>query len=231
MNRALLEKPFEPAQIRQRRGRNGVLDYIEGWSVIQRLNDALDGAWSFEITHHEVRGDEVVVLGRLTADGVTKMAFGGSQVTREKESGLPVSLGDDLKAGATDALKKCATFLGVGLHLYAEKPLSGRGPRPAPRGDSRAVAQPAAAAGGNGGPPPASASAVASAASGNGVGGDRATERQLEAILRVARAKGLTPTDVDGMSLRTFGRKPGQLTRAEASSLIKKLSNLTRRTA
>ena len=30
MNRALLEKPFEPAQIRQRKGRNGVLDYIEG---------------------------------------------------------------------------------------------------------------------------------------------------------------------------------------------------------
>lgn len=29
MNRALLEKPFEPAQIRQRKGRNGVLDYVE----------------------------------------------------------------------------------------------------------------------------------------------------------------------------------------------------------
>lgn len=26
--------------------------------------------------------------------------------------------GDDLKAAATDALKKCATLLGVGLHLY-----------------------------------------------------------------------------------------------------------------
>ena len=55
MNRALLEKPFEPAQIRQRKGRNGVLDYVEGHNVIHRLNEALDGAWSFEITHHEVR--------------------------------------------------------------------------------------------------------------------------------------------------------------------------------
>ena len=29
MNRELLEKPFEATQIRQRQGRNGVLDYIE----------------------------------------------------------------------------------------------------------------------------------------------------------------------------------------------------------
>ena len=70
MNRALLEKPFEPAQIRQRKGRNGVLDYVEGHSVIARLNAALDGAWSFEITHHEIREDEVLVIGRLAAEGV-----------------------------------------------------------------------------------------------------------------------------------------------------------------
>src|SRR4030095_14054513 len=98
MSRALLEKPFEPAQIRQRKGRNGVLDYVEGHTVIARFNAALDGAWSFEVTHHEVREDEVVVLGRLSAEGITKMRFGVSQVTREKGGGALVSLGDDLKA-------------------------------------------------------------------------------------------------------------------------------------
>ena len=128
MNRQLLEKPFEPAQIRQRKGRNGLLDYVEGHSVIQRLNEALDSAWSFEIMQHEIREDEVLVLAKLTAEGITKMNFGVSQVTRERDSGALVSLGDDLKAAGTDALKKCATFFGVGLHLYAEKPLAGRGP-------------------------------------------------------------------------------------------------------
>src|SRR5499426_2913611 len=128
MNRELLERPFLPEQIRQRKGRNGLLDYVEGHSVIQRLNEALQGAWSFEIVHHEVREEEVLVLGKLTAEGITKMQFGSSQVTRERESGALVSLGDDLKAAGTDALKKCATFLGIGLHLYAEKPLHGRGP-------------------------------------------------------------------------------------------------------
>ncbi|MEK7446938.1 MAG: Rad52/Rad22 family DNA repair protein, partial [candidate division NC10 bacterium] len=140
MNRALLEKPFEPGQIRQRKGRNGLLDYVEGHSVIHRLNEALDGAWSFEIVQHEIREEEVVVIGRLSAEGITKMQFGVSQITREKESGLPISLGDDLKAAATDCIKKCATFLGVGLHLYADKPIGGRGPAP------RAVVAPATTA-------------------------------------------------------------------------------------
>ena len=34
------------------------------------------------------------------------------------KTGKPVSIGDDLKAAATDALKKGASLLGVGLHLY-----------------------------------------------------------------------------------------------------------------
>jgi hypothetical protein len=54
MNRESLEKPFAPEQIRQRKGRNGVLDYVEEHSVIQGLNEALEGAWSFEIVHRGV---------------------------------------------------------------------------------------------------------------------------------------------------------------------------------
>ena len=131
MNRTLLEHPFDPAQIKQRKGRNGVLDYVEGHTVIARLNAALDGAWSFEVVAHEVRDDEVLVLGKLTAAGIVKMQFGASQVTRDRETKALISLGDDLKAAATDALKKCATFLGVGLHLYAERPLRPGPARPA----------------------------------------------------------------------------------------------------
>ncbi len=38
MNRELLEKPFDPSQIKQREGNFGKkLDYIEGHAVIQRL--------------------------------------------------------------------------------------------------------------------------------------------------------------------------------------------------
>lgn len=126
MNRELLQKPFEPAQIKQRKGRNGMLDYVEGHTVIARLNDAFDGNWSFEIIRHDIfeERDEILVLGKLSADGVVKMQFGASQITRDKETKQIISLGDDLKAAGTDALKKCATFLGVGLHLYGERTAS-----------------------------------------------------------------------------------------------------------
>jgi recombination DNA repair RAD52 pathway protein len=53
MNRALLEKPFDPAQIKQRQGYFGhILDYIEGHAVIARLNEAFDVNWTFEVTEH-----------------------------------------------------------------------------------------------------------------------------------------------------------------------------------
>jgi hypothetical protein len=122
MNRQLLEDPFTPAQIKHRKGNfNRTLAYIEAPAVITRLNDAFDGAWSFDILEHHILQEEVLVLGRLTAEGITKTQFGSSQITRKKESGEIISLGDDLKAAATDALKKAATLLGVGLHLYDEK--------------------------------------------------------------------------------------------------------------
>ena len=106
MNRTLLEKPFEPAQIRQRKGRNGVLDYVEGHNVIHRLNESLEGAWSFEITHHEIREDEVLVLGRLSAEGITKMQFGVSQVTRRSRQGADHG---ELRALARHAPQICGT--------------------------------------------------------------------------------------------------------------------------
>jgi len=121
MNRQILEKPFNPEQIKQREGNFGKkLDYIEGHAVIQRLNDAFDADWSFAIIQHETlkETDEVIVQGELKAGNVVKMQFGSSRITRARESGDIISLADDLKAAATDALKKAATLFGVGLHLY-----------------------------------------------------------------------------------------------------------------
>ena len=121
MNRAVLEQPFPKEAIKQRQGSHGeVLDYIEGHVVIQRLNEAFEGRWGFQVVHHDVKDEEVIVLGRFEADGIAKMQFGSSQLTRSRKDGNSLSLGDDLKAAATDSLKKCATLLGVGLHLYGD---------------------------------------------------------------------------------------------------------------
>ena len=125
MNRQVLEQKFDPKFIKQRKGNFGtMLDYIEAHVVINRLNTAFDGNWSFEIAEYTQLEDEVVVLGKLTAEGVIKQQFGSSKVTMAKSNGNSLCIGDDLKSAASDALKKTATLLGVGLHLYGDIPAS-----------------------------------------------------------------------------------------------------------
>ena len=121
MNRDILEKEFEPSQIKRRRGPFGDdLDYVEAADVIRRLNSAFDSEWSFEIIEHQQMFDEVVVLGKLTAQGISKSQFGSHQITKAKKDGTVVNIGYDLKAAASDCLKKTATHFGVALHLYSE---------------------------------------------------------------------------------------------------------------
>jgi hypothetical protein len=121
LNRDILEKEFEPSQIKRRKGAFGSdLDYVESADVIRRLNQAFDGQWSFEIIEYQQMSDEVIVLGKLTAEGIQKSQFGSHQITKSKKDGTVVNLGFDLKAAASDSLKKSATLFGVALHLYSE---------------------------------------------------------------------------------------------------------------
>lgn len=117
MRRDELTKPFRRDQLKQREGQRGkTLTYVDVAAVIERLNQACD-SWSFEVERYEVKDGEALVLGKLTADGVVKTAFGGSSITVDRE-GTVVSIADDLKAASSDALKKAASMLGVGLELY-----------------------------------------------------------------------------------------------------------------
>ena len=200
MNREILEKPFAPEQIKQRQGTNGdLLDYIEGCAVIQRLNECFDAEWIFEIQEHRVYDDEVVVLGKLTAQGVTKSQFGKSRITRARKDNSIISLGDDLKAAATDCLKKCATLFGVGLHLYFGEPPAGNG-------------------NGNG-----NGAHHSNGAEGNGSGTGRLTARQLSAIFSLAKAREWSNKQVRDFSQEMFGKLPDFLNKREASAVIQHL--------
>ena len=135
MKKDILTRPFASEQIKQRQGQGGkMLSYVETHAVIARLNEACDDGWSYEIVEHVVLDEEVVVVAKLTADGIVKMAFGGSSITRDRE-GRAVAVADDLKAAGSDALKKAASLLGVALHLYggSEEPaVQPRAGSPAP---------------------------------------------------------------------------------------------------
>lgn len=132
MKRDVLCRPFPPEQIKQREGQGGkMLSYVETASVIARLNEACDGGWDFTIEKYELLDDEVVVLGKLVVEAtITKSAFGGSSITRDRE-GRAVSIADDLKSAGSDALKKAASLLGVALELYGAGPPESVSRRPA----------------------------------------------------------------------------------------------------
>jgi hypothetical protein len=118
---AALSEPFPDVAIKRRKGTFGkILDYAETPTVIQRLNDVLEGEWSFTIVNHSIEAEEVIVQGELKISGEAHQQFGGSQITRKTDTGEIISLADDLKSAASDALKKCASSFGVGLYLYAD---------------------------------------------------------------------------------------------------------------
>jgi hypothetical protein len=119
MNLEKLKEPFPPGDIKQRKGHNGeMLDYVEVHRVIQRLNEAFAGLWNFKVLEKERTDKEVIVLGELTAEGITKQQYGSKDITFKKNTKDPVCIGDDFKAAASDALKKCATLFEIALHLY-----------------------------------------------------------------------------------------------------------------
>lgn len=127
-----LSQPFDETIVGKRQivdynGNIIELDYIPGRYVIERLNEVLGLNWSFEIKQHLVDTGimQVAVLGRLTVfenGNIIKSAeqWGGTYITRTIK-GTVTALGDDLKIAGTDALKKCATQLGVALYLYDNK--------------------------------------------------------------------------------------------------------------
>jgi len=213
MNRELLEKPFDPDQIKQREGNFGkTLDYVEGHSIIQRLNDAFDANWSFAILKHEItkETDEVIVLGELSANGIVKTQFGSSRITRARESGEMISLSDDLKAAATDALKKAATLLGVGLHLYSSDG------RPSKRQPTTEVKH---SAGSNANSNPVRNNSRHGGNDDNG----RISAKQHKYILDLIKDLGWTKSELNQKCLQAYRVGLDYLNRSDASSLINEL--------
>ena len=218
MNRQLLEQPFAKELLKTRKGTFGrPFTYVEGAEYIRRLNNAFEGDWSFEVVEHIRLDTEVIVLGKLTADKIVKCAFGGSSITVNREGEI-ISIADDLKAAATDALKKASSLLGVGLHLYSElaDTTSGRNGRssPAPRRANGNNGR----SNGNGRSKPANGNGRS-----NGNGHDRLTQKQLSCIWGMARSLGRSVEDVRQHTIEAYGVQPEQMNKTDASSLITEL--------
>lgn len=126
----MLQKTPEQ-HIKNRKGRGGqIFRYHSVSYVTMRLNQIFGWSWSFEMKSHGISPDDrsVFVEGRLSVfhptDGrllVSKEQFGGADLKYQtSQPDRLVDYADDLKAAASDALKKCASLLGIGSDLYAD---------------------------------------------------------------------------------------------------------------
>ncbi|MDQ3929068.1 MAG: RAD52 family DNA repair protein [Chloroflexota bacterium] len=114
-------------EIKYRQGRGGLqFAYVEHGYVTERLNMVFGFNWDFEVVDKQILEDEVIVEAKLTVrtpggQTIVKTQFGGADIKRHasgNRNGRPLSIADDFKAAASDALKKCASLLGIGLDLY-----------------------------------------------------------------------------------------------------------------
>lgn len=112
----------------------GKWTYVTGTYVKKKLNVMFAFDWDFEVIKHEVSipFKQVVVEGKLTcrSNGKTiiRMQFGRQDIKFRRQTDeqvrlgddlIPLDLGNDLKGATTDALKKCASELGIASDVYA----------------------------------------------------------------------------------------------------------------
>jgi len=134
--------PKDKIRTRPAKG-GGTWSYVSGSYVTQVLNSLFGYNWSFEILTSMSEALATANTGTVTVQGslkvkigdewITKQQYGraevkymteyvNSQKTRKIDAdGKPVLLdfGNDLKAAATDAKKKCASELGLFADVYS----------------------------------------------------------------------------------------------------------------
>jgi len=124
----LLHKETPAKYVRERPAKGGgKWKYVSGGYVKKTLNLMFGFNWDFEIIEQLIIHGECIVKGRLTVrtNGVVivKTQFGNKDIVYKKlQEGeterQPLSIGNDLKSASTDALKKCASELGIGADIY-----------------------------------------------------------------------------------------------------------------
>lgn len=111
-----LSRPFPPALIKQKPGKFSAA-YVEHGVVVQRLLECL-GPFSFRVDEL-IRDADGAVCGCLASlevvvDGVPVVIREVGDVEHPQNG----NAGGNAKAAASDAMKRCAARLGLGLHLW-----------------------------------------------------------------------------------------------------------------
>lgn len=103
----------------------GTAKYVSVQYMINTLNLITGFRWSFDVLDEKEQHGQIVVKGQLTVvfkDGteLVKTQFGRAFLKMSR--GTPkevIDYGNDFKAAASDALKKCASLLGIAWDVYS----------------------------------------------------------------------------------------------------------------
>lgn len=108
----------------------GKWDYVTASYVKRQLNRIFGAEnWNFEVKSSLAESFEIAtrtqsctVLGRLTIDVggklIVKEQFGRADVKFKQGTTKPLDFGNDMKSAGSDALKKCASDLGIASDVY-----------------------------------------------------------------------------------------------------------------
>lgn len=103
----------------------GTFDYVTTAYVTKALNYIFGWNWDFDVLEHGIEGGQVWVKAKLTVRGtkagetITKTQFGRNDIKMKKTGGM-LDFGNDMKGAASDALKKCASMLGIASDIYGK---------------------------------------------------------------------------------------------------------------
>lgn len=111
----LLAWEFPKAFLRKVNKGYGDLDYVPASEVVVRLNKVLGvGNWGMTVDSLEVHGDWLIARVTLSVLINDRWVSYGAAGGHKDEKG---ALGDAAKSAVSDAMKKAATLIGVGLYL------------------------------------------------------------------------------------------------------------------
>lgn len=104
----------------------GNWEYVTGVYIQKILNYTFGFLWDFRIIDKGREGDQIWVQGQLTIKDkegraiIIKEQFGRADIKFKRNTKEALDYGNDLKSASTDALKKCASELGIASDIYGK---------------------------------------------------------------------------------------------------------------
>lgn len=225
----ILKRGFPQNLIKKRKGLGGTYDFVTGNSVQDRLDEAFQGDWSWEVNPehgYKIGKEWVYVVGVLTAylengEVVRKSGEGAVQVKRSNQGNI-LDLGFDISAASTKALKKAASRLGIAREIEVAEP-DDTGSKPADKPNPR-LSRPKAGPSSGVFPDDVSPERIPDNVPSST--GD-ATPVQVEAIKNKVSAMGINILEVirKGLNREDVPDQPENLTREEAKKVLVLLNN------